>query len=82
MIPVVPALRLCHTVPMPSRASKTGERRDFMQIAKGVFDAAMGEAPKPLPPKRGPATLRVTPGMQAGLSDHAWEIEELVALLD
>jgi hypothetical protein len=34
---------------MPTRASKTGKRRDFMQIAKGVFDAAVGEAPKPLP---------------------------------
>jgi IS1 family transposase len=26
-------------------------------------------------------TLRVTPAMQAGLTDHVWEIEELVALL-
>jgi hypothetical protein len=25
--------------------------------------------------------LRVTPAMQAGLTDHVWEIEELVALL-
>jgi hypothetical protein len=27
-------------------------------------------------------TLRVTPAMQAGLADHVWEIEELVALID
>ena len=27
-------------------------------------------------------TLRVTPAMQAGLSDHVWEIEEIVGLLD
>jgi hypothetical protein len=27
-------------------------------------------------------TLRVTPAMQAGLTDHVWEIGELVALLD
>jgi IS1 family transposase len=27
-------------------------------------------------------TLRVTPAMEAGLSDHAWSVEELVALLD
>jgi len=27
-------------------------------------------------------TLRVTPAMEAGLSDHVWELEELVALLD
>jgi hypothetical protein len=26
-------------------------------------------------------TLRVTPAMEAGLSDHVWEIEELVAVL-
>jgi IS1 family transposase len=27
-------------------------------------------------------TLRVTPAMQAGVSDHVWEIEEIAALLD
>jgi len=27
-------------------------------------------------------TLRVTPAMEAGVSDHVWEIEEIVALLD
>jgi hypothetical protein len=27
-------------------------------------------------------TLRVTPAMEAGLSDHVWEIEELVGLLE
>src|SRR6185295_12476099 len=26
-------------------------------------------------------TLRVTPAMAAGLCDHAWELEEIVALL-
>jgi len=26
--------------------------------------------------------LRVTPAMQAGLTDHVWEIEELVTLID
>jgi hypothetical protein len=26
-------------------------------------------------------TLRVTPAMEAGISNHAWEIQELVALL-
>ncbi|MDB5290113.1 MAG: transposase [Phycisphaerales bacterium] len=25
-------------------------------------------------------TLRVTPAMEAGLADHVWEIEDLVAL--
>jgi hypothetical protein len=27
-------------------------------------------------------TLRVTPAMEAGLTDHIWAIEELVTLLD
>jgi hypothetical protein len=27
-------------------------------------------------------TLRVTPAMAAGISDHVWEIEEIVALLE
>jgi hypothetical protein len=26
-------------------------------------------------------TLRVTPAMEAGLSDHVWEIEEIIDLL-
>ena len=26
-------------------------------------------------------TLRVTPAMEAGIADHVWEIEEIVALL-
>jgi hypothetical protein len=32
---------------MPTRASK---RKDFTQIAKAVFDAAVGDGPKPTPP--------------------------------
>ncbi|HEY3659859.1 MAG TPA: IS1 family transposase, partial [Candidatus Udaeobacter sp.] len=27
-------------------------------------------------------SLRVTPAMEAGISDHVWEIEEIVSLLD
>ena len=27
-------------------------------------------------------TLRVTPAVQAGLTDHVWEPDELVALID
>ncbi len=27
-------------------------------------------------------TLRVTPAMEAGIADHVWSIEELVALLE
>jgi hypothetical protein len=29
-----------------------------------------------------PQTLRVTPAMEAGVTDHVWSIEEIVALLD
>lgn len=27
-------------------------------------------------------TLRVTPAMEAGVSDHVWSVEEIVKLLD
>ncbi len=27
-------------------------------------------------------TLRVTPAMEAGLTDHVWDMEEVVALMD
>jgi len=27
-------------------------------------------------------TLRVTPAMEAGVSDHAWSLEEIAALAD
>lgn len=27
-------------------------------------------------------TLRMTPAMEAGIADHVWGIEEIVALLD
>src|ERR1700676_3857159 len=27
-------------------------------------------------------TLRVTPAMEAGISDHVWSIEEVISLLD
>jgi hypothetical protein len=28
------------------------------------------------------ASLRITPAMEAGISDHVWDLEEIVALLD
>jgi hypothetical protein len=27
-------------------------------------------------------TLRVTPAMEAGISDHVWDLEEVIGLLD
>ena len=27
-------------------------------------------------------SLRVTPAMEAGIADHVWELEEIIALLD
>jgi hypothetical protein len=30
---------------------------------------------------RVPQTLRVTPAMEAGISDHVWTLEEIVNLL-
>ena len=27
-------------------------------------------------------TLRVTPAMEAGISDHVWNLDEVIALLD
>jgi len=27
-------------------------------------------------------TLRVTPAMEAGIANHVWSVEEIVALLD
>ena len=27
-------------------------------------------------------TLRVTPAMEAGITDHVWSVEEIIALLD
>ena len=27
-------------------------------------------------------TLRVTPAMEAGITDHVWSLEELISLLD
>ena len=36
----------------------------------------------PIPPLKDiPKTLRVTPAMEAGISDHVWSIEEIVRLV-
>jgi hypothetical protein len=48
---------------------------DFSQIALSVIQRATGV--KPLKPKRN----RVTPAMEAGVTDHGWTLDEVIALL-
>jgi hypothetical protein len=50
--------------------------RDPVQLAKQVFDIAIGEA------ARIHKTLRITPSMAAGLSDHVWSLEEIILMAD
>jgi hypothetical protein len=51
---------------MPTRASKTGKKRDFVQVAKGVVEQAIGEHldGTPLPPTppdtRNPAAVALS----------------------
>lgn len=56
-----------------------------MAVARRVVEEAIGEKldGSPLPDNFGRVhqTLRVTPAMEAGVSDHVWSIEEIVALL-
>jgi hypothetical protein len=70
-------------------ARRPAAKRDFMQVARGIVEQAIGEQmdgnPLPEPPKdeRNPQhqTLRVTPAMESGVSTHVWSLEELCALL-
>jgi len=45
---------------MPSRASKTGKKRDFTQIAKAIIDKATGNAPPEPPDKRNPHAVALS----------------------
>ena len=56
----------CDIEGMPSRASKTGVKRDFVQVAKSVVEQAIGEHldGTPLPPEppdtRNPAAVALS----------------------
>jgi hypothetical protein len=69
--------------------------RDPIQLAKQVFDIAIGEAEDTVSPKKRAASVRgrsgglkggksrakkLTPAMAAGLSDHVWSLEEIAML--
>jgi len=45
---------------MPTRASKTGKKRDFTQIAKDVIDQATGNAPPEPPDTRNPHAVELS----------------------
>lgn len=45
---------------MPSRASKTGKKRDFTQIAKSIIDQATGNVPTEPPDKRNPHAVALS----------------------
>lgn len=45
---------------MPTRASKTGKKRDFTQVAKEIIDIATGEAPPEPPDMRNPHAVALS----------------------
>ena len=63
---------------MPGRASKD---RDFVTVARRVVEHAIGEKLDGSPLEDPDSTLRVTPAMEAGISDHIWSLEEMCILL-
>ena len=53
------------------------------EIDYAILHKIYGTPPNEAGSRYSPAkTLRVTPAMAAGLTDHVWEIEEIVSLLD
>jgi hypothetical protein len=45
---------------MPTRASKTGKKRDFTQIAKDIIDKVTGNAPPDPPDMRNPHAVALS----------------------
>jgi hypothetical protein len=45
---------------MPTRASKTGKKRDFTQIAKAIIDQVTGNAPPDTPDTRNPHAVALS----------------------
>jgi hypothetical protein len=65
----------------------SGEKRDFMQVARDVVEQAIGVENHAAAVAlwfmyynfcRVHQTLRVTPAMEVGLTDHVWTIAELL----
>ena len=57
LTPPLPTVRLGS---MPTRASKTGKKRDFTQVAKDIIDKATGEAPSEPPDTRNPHAVELS----------------------
>jgi hypothetical protein len=45
---------------MPTRASKTGKKRDFTQVAKDIIDKVTGNIPPDLPDTRNPHAVALS----------------------
>jgi hypothetical protein len=45
---------------MPTRASKTGKKRDFTQVAKDIIDKVTGNSPPEEPDKRNPHAVALS----------------------
>jgi len=62
---------------MPSRASKTGKKRDFTQIAKDIIDKVTGNAPTEPPDKRNPHAVELSKlGASKGGKTRAQNLSE------
>jgi hypothetical protein len=77
-----------------ARHAPGGERLELLIVATGGPDRSGHAGGSIARRRRGPfgyfmyynfarvhLTLRVTPAMEAGIADHVWSIEEIVALL-
>ncbi len=72
---------------MATRPKRPG---DFAQLGKLMVDILTGQAPNDSPSPyfmwynfaRIHQTLRVTPAMEAGISDHVWSAEEIARLAE
>lgn len=50
----------CYIESMPTRASKTGKKRDFTQVAKDIIDKVTGNAPPEEPDNRNPHAVELS----------------------
>ena len=54
------------------------QKRDFAQIAHAVAEKAAGGSSKKLENHEHAQTLRVTPAIVAGVTDHVWSLDEVI----